>query len=400
LREEIQRISKLVAEGKLSPEQAADLIDAFYAADRMEEEGAPTPPPPPPGTPGSSRDPFKAIVDQIERLTKEGAQAVDWKEVSNQARESAKKGFEFLKTGIDDISKGKVNINFFGTTESKHVDLPLSITEGKTLKIENACGDVRVTAGADSGQVSAEAKFKGSSIDDVRAKAQAYTLIIEESEHQVLIRQPDVVGLSVDLDIKVTAPVQVEVKCESGDIHVHDTGLSARVFGRSGDIHLRGLSGQVEINSSSGDMLVEHSDLASLAVENKSGDIDVKSVRGNMNIRTASGDVKATACAGKTLAFESISGDVIVELLEPIVGNVNIRTVNGDASIAVPDGNDCRVALSTLRGDVSCTLPLEDEAKAQQRITGKLGAGAGTLDVSAVTGDVRLEMRNTEAASV
>ncbi|MEZ0327547.1 MAG: DUF4097 domain-containing protein [Fimbriimonas sp.] len=395
MREEIQRISKLVAEGKLSPEDAADLIDAFYASDRMEEESGPTPPPPPPGT---SRDPFRGIIDQIEKLTKEGAEAVDWKEVSKQARESAKKGFDFLKTGLDDLSKGKVN--FFGNTETKNISLPLSVPEGKTLKIENACGDVKVSSGASGGSVTADARFKGSSIDDAKAKAQAYTLIIEESETQVIIRQPDVSGLSVDLDVKISGKAQVEIKAENGDISVIDTGLGARLNGRSGDIKVRGLNGQIEIHSESGDMTIENSETTSLTVENKSGDIDVRNVRGNMNIRTASGNVRAGNCSGKTVAFESISGDVHVDLVEPVTGNVNVRTVNGDAAIAVADGCDCRVSLSTLRGSVSCALELQEEAKAQQRITGKLGAGGGTLDVSAVTGDVRLEMRTHETATV
>lgn len=395
MRDEIQRISKLVAEGKLSPEDAADLIDAFYASDRMDEETGPTPPPPPPG---AARDPFRGIIDQIEKLTKEGAEAVDWKEVSRQARESAKKGFDFLKTGLDDLSKGKVN--FFGNTETKHISLPLSVPEGKTLKIENACGDVTVSSGSDAGTVAANARFKGSSIDDAKAKAQAYTLIIEESDTQVMIRQPDVSGLSVDLDVKISGKAQVEIKTENGDIRVVDTGMGARINGRTGDINVRGLNGQIEIHSESGDMTIEHSETTSLTVENKSGDIDVKHVKGNMNIRTASGDVRASNCSGKTVAFESISGDVVVDLVEPVTGNVNVRTVNGDAMIAVPDGSDCRVSLSTLRGSVTCTLELQEEAKAQQRITGKLGAAGGTLDVSAVTGDVRLEMRNHETANV
>jgi DUF4097 and DUF4098 domain-containing protein YvlB len=400
LREEIQRISKLVAEGKLSPEDAADLIDAFYAADRAEEESeaGPTPPPPPSGAP--NRDPFKAIIDQIEKLTKEGAEAVDWKEVSNHARESAKKGFEFLKTGLEDISKGKVNIGFFGTTESKSVDLPISVPEGKVLKIENACGDVRITSGASGGSVHADARFKGSSIDDAKAKAQAYTLIIEESEHQVIIRQPDVVGLSVDLHVQISGKAAVEIKSESGDIEVKDTGLGARIHGRSGDIELRGLSGSVEVNSESGNIRLENAEVTNLAIENKSGDIELKNVRGNMNVRTGSGSVSARASTGKTLAFESISGDVTIDLVEAVSGSVNLRTVNGDASIAIPDGSDSRVSLSTLRGDVTCTLPLEDEAKTNQRITGRLGAGTGTIDVSAVTGDVRLEMRAHETANV
>ena len=67
--------------------------------------------------------------------------------------------------------------------------------------------------------------------------------------------------------------------------------------------------------------------------------------------------------------------------------------MNSSASIA--DGSDCRVSLSTLRGDVTTALKLEDEAKSDQRITGRLGSGKGSLDVSAVTGNVTLEMHKS-----
>jgi hypothetical protein len=396
MRDEIQRISKLVAEGKLSPEDAADLIDAFYAAEKIEEESAPTPPPPP----GAARDPFRTLIDQIEKLTKEGVDSVDWKEVSKQARDGARKGLDALRHGIEDISKGKLNINLFGTHEQKVVTLPLVVDAGKTLRIENAVGDVRVTGRSVDGAVTATAHFKGSSVEDARAKAAAYTLIVEESDHQVIIRQPDVSGLSVDLEIKVPGDVALDIRTQSGDVAVSDNGGSCRITGRSGDVHLERLTGLIEVTLESGDVNVVDSESPALAIENKSGDIRTEDFRGNMNVRTATGDLHIVRSSGKTIALESISGDIILDLLEPVTGSVNVRTVSGSVSAGVEDGGDCRVTLATLRGDVSCEIELQEEAKASQRITGKMGDGAGTLDISAVTGDVRLEQRKHETAEV
>jgi DUF4097 and DUF4098 domain-containing protein YvlB len=82
---------------------------------------------------------------------------------------------------------------------------------------------------------------------------------------------------------------------------------------------------------------------------------------------------------------------VSVDLIEPVIASLNVRTVSGDVTLSIPEGSDCRVSLSTLRGDVACELDLKDEAKQDQRITGRLGAGLGTLDVSAVTGDVSVK---------
>ena len=139
--DEVKRISKLVAEGKLSPEDAAELIDAFYASERADNEEEATATTPPKEEPngnhkatGTNRDPLRGILDSIEKLTKEGAEAVNWQEVSKQARTSAKKGLDVLRSGIEDLSKGKVNIGWLTQSESREVSLPLTVPEGKTLR--------------------------------------------------------------------------------------------------------------------------------------------------------------------------------------------------------------------------------------------------------------------------
>lgn len=412
MRDEIQRISKLVAEGRLSPEDAADLIDAFYASDRGEngsEES--TPPPPPPGAtasatsepkpnfgfgsdPVSLKDSFKSLIDSVEKLTKEGVESVNWQEVSRQARVSATKGFEVIKNSLDDISKGKVGIHWPLSNDVREISLPLSVVEGKTLRIENAVGDVKIVGGFDVGSVTAKARFRAASAEEAKQKGDAYTPIIEESDHQIVIRQPDVSGLHVDIQVNLAGHANVEVKAESGDIEVLDTRGGCRITSRQGDVKVRNLNGVIEITCSSGDVDVQDVQTPLLTLDNKSGDLKVKGLQGNLNARTASGDVDIQVVNGKTVAIESVSGDIQLDIVEPITGTVNLRTVNGDARVQIADGADARVSLSTLRGDVSCVLDLEDSQRQSQRITGRIGAGSGSIDLSAVTGDVSLNRRD------
>src|SRR5205823_4198299 len=119
---------------------------------------------------------------------------------------------------------------------------------------------------------------------------------------------------------------------------------------------------------------------------------ELRRVTGAANVRTTSGDIRIRDCDLKTLAVDGVSGDVDVDLRSPITGAVSIRTVGGNTLVAVPDGSACRVALKTLRGHVACAIPLVEEARAEGQVTGKLGEGKGTLDVSAVTGDITVEM--------
>ena len=411
MKEEIARINKLVAEGKLSPEDAADLIDAFYNSEQDEPaySGATSS-----GSNGQAkaeeseateqkaysgesrpRDPFRAIIDTVERLGKEVTENVDWKEVTDSARTNAKKGLDALKSGLEEVSKGRFNINWLFSTTTREVRLPLSIKAGQTLKIENGSGHVTVLPDSVESYVVARAKFRGATQDDAKAKADAYTLVVESSDHAIEVKQPHVTGLEVDLDIYVAATPAIEVKSEAGHVTVKDTKNSCRINSTDGRIDLSGLEGPIEVQAYSGDVYVENSHASNVLIENKAGNISVDKVTGNMNLRSASGNVSIRNSSGKTIAVEAVSGDISIDVVEPVTGSMSVRTVNGNAWISVPDGSDARVAVTTLRGLAETSIELQERAQNDQRITGRLGEGNGNIDISAVTGNVSLNLRNS-----
>ncbi len=407
MKEEIMRINKLVADGKLSPDDAADLIDAFYNSereDRRQEESNQTTPPR--ETAGSSdqkeyaseskpRDPFRAIIDTVERLGKEVTENVDWKDVTNSARTNAKKGLDALKSGLEDVSKGKFNMSWLFSTTTREVRLPLTLKDGQILKIENGSGHITVTPDAVESYVIAHVKVRGANQEDAKAKADLYTLVVENSDHAVEIKQPHETGLDVDLEIFVAATPAIEVKSEAGHVTIKDTKNSCRITSTDGRIDLSGLEGPIEVQAYSGDVYIDNSNSTNVLVENKAGNISVEKVTGNMNLRSASGNISIRGSSGKTIAVEAVSGDISIDVNEPVSGSMSVRTVNGNAWISIPDGSDARVAVTTLRGMAETSIELEDRAQNDQRITGRLGAGNGTIDVSAVTGNVSLSLRNS-----
>ncbi len=405
LKEEIRRIMTLVQEGKLSPEDAAELIDAFTASETSEYDAPPPPPEDADGPTGpaaghpNGKDPLKSFVDFMEGIGKEVSQSVDWQNVAKQVRAGTQKGFEHLKTGVDQIRQGKVNWSWFAAYETRDVTLPLSVGKGKTLRIENPVGDVKVLGGQPHGAVTATARIRGMDADEAHEKAESYTIIIEESDHQVLIRQPDVSGLSVDLEVSLDTACAVEVRTSSGNTKIEGTAAGARVDTQSGNVTLRGLDGPIEVHSQSGNLELADSATSSATVEIKSGNIALSGVTGNVAARSASGNIAMKRGAGRSISVESVTGDVAVDLREPVSGTVNIRTVNGNAEVAVADGSDCRVSLSTLKGHVVCDLVLDDEAKQEQHVTGRLGEGNGTLDVSAVNGNIAMKLRAQEVSA-
>lgn len=401
------RINKLVADGKLSPDDAADLIDAFYNSEQderhQEQQKQTTPPRENVGesdqkeyaSESKPRDPFRAIIDTVERLGKEVTENVDWKDVTNSARTNAKKGLDALKSGLEDVSKGKFNMSWLFSTTTREVRLPLSLKAGQLLKIENGSGHITVTPDAVESYVIAHVKVRGANQDDAKAKADKYTLVVENSDHAVEIKQPHETGLDVDLEIFVAATPAIEVKSEAGHVTIKDTKNSCRITSTDGRIDLSGLEGPIEIQAYSGDVYIDNSNASNILVENKAGNISVEKVTGNMNLRSASGNISIRGSSGKTIAVEAVSGDISIDVVEPVTGSMSVRTVNGNAWISIPDGSDARVAVTTLRGMAETSIELDDRAQNDQRITGRLGEGNGTIDISAVTGNVSLSLRNS-----
>jgi DUF4097 and DUF4098 domain-containing protein YvlB len=394
MKEEIRRIMKLVEEGKLSADDAAELIDAFESAPPEDDSDEPEPSSESKAEDAGKKDPFAAVVEAIEKIGKEVSTSVNWSEIAAQIKEGTKKGVEAIKHAAEQAKSGR-GWTIFGIAEKKEVELPLEVPAGKILRIENGSGDVKVFGGASTGTLIARAIIRGKDAEDAKSRAEAYTPVIEESDHFVLIRQPDVGGLHVDIEVRLASKASVEVRCEAGDIHIDGTGGGCRIDGRSGDVRLTGLDGAIEIDTVSGDVHISDSKTTSLDLEGKSGDIRIERVKGNFNVRTSAGDVSLREVSGRTISVEAVSGDVRLDVDEPVDGTINIRTVNGNSRVGIPDGSNCRVALSTLRGGVHTELFLKDEARHENRITGVLGDGAGTVDISAVNGDVMLALHDT-----
>lgn len=410
MKEEIARIMKLVQDGKLSPEDAAELIDAFQgekkeapptepAAGQAATGGAQTQTEAPPKVEDpkddSKKDPLQGFIFTVEGFTRDAFQSINWKDISNQVRESANKGYEAVKKAAEEIKAGNLHIDIFGSTETREIVLPLTMNGGKILKVENPCGTVKVTGGHETSSVTARAKVKGSSPEDAKAKAEAYNLVIEESDHTVLIRQQRSATYHVDMVIQLAGPAMVEVRSDSGAVDILDTGAGAKVVSQSGEVSLRGLDGTIDVSIQSGDLKITDCKSGAASIESKSGEISITNLDGNLNARCASGNLSVSGWSGKTFSVESVSGDVSVDIPSPVTGTVNIRTVNGDTTVMLADGGDARVSLSTLRGEVHCGVELHDEASTEQRVTGRLGAGTGSLDVSGINGDISVKLRDS-----
>lgn len=411
MKEEIKRIMVLVKEGKLSPEDAAELIDAFSDSGDEEEpivetheakteapkeEPKATTADAEPNTGSASTEaktdnPFASFLDMIEKVGKDVTKNVDWNNIADQVRTGVGKGVEAIKQAADEHNiKG-----FFGSEEVKVVELPLEVPAGKTLRIEGSSGKISVLGSDELGSLRASATFRAYNIEEAKKKALIYSPVIEENEQFVTIKLQDGPDSTVDANITIKPDVTVEVKHASGSISIRDIKAPVRVNSASSSVSMSGIDGAVEVVVASGDVQIMDCKGPALTLETKSGDVKVKNVTGSISLRTSSGEADLRELYGKTLSVEAASGDVSAELVNPVDGSVHIRAVSGDVKLEIADGSDAKVTISTLQGVAASKVALEDMAQESMKVSGRLGKGAGTIDLSTVSGDVTLMLRDS-----
>jgi lia operon protein LiaG len=184
-----------------------------------------------------------------------------------------------------------------------------------------------------------------------------------------------------DLVLEVSVPKgyagKLSVQGVSSDIEVADhayTGLALSTT--SGNVRLGDMNADsFAMRTTSGDLVVSsitsrHSDISSV-----SGDMNVKSITGDAVVHTTSGTVKLTyAGVPSRLDASSTSGDVTVRLPADAQFILDARAVSGD---------------------VTCRFPItitENRAGGGRHVlSGAVGTGTGTIAVTTVSGDIRIE---------
>lgn len=417
MREEVVRIMRLVEQGKIKPEDAAELIEAleFHAEQERpvsegaaantgeETEQAEGSAEKPDGS--ESRDAFSEFFDTIEKATKATVEKIDLKGITEQVKAQAKRGVEELQKAMEQVSKGefwaRVNIKT-GHAEEKHQELTFSIDAGKKLRIENPIGDIVVTGGADMAQVVADAVIRASTREKAEEKAHSWAVMVEEVPEGSIVRIPKLdesFSATCDLNVRVPNGVALEIRSTNGDVSISQTNGSVDVDTMKGDVSVQNAQGSVRLYLTTGDLHLQDAEGDRVHMETRSGDIHAVRVRGNITATATSGDMEFDDLAGARVNLETVNGDVQVAMAEPALEQLAIRSVNGDVNLQIPDGGSYKVNLTAVSGDVSCDLPASQVERGDRHWRGVVGDGGGVLEVNTVRGDINVDLRDTQTTS-
>ncbi len=209
-------------------------------------------------------------------------------------------------------------------------------------------------------------------------------LVDRAGGHEIIVHAPRRSGLLSARGSKLG----VRIRCPQA------TDLTLRAD--SADLAAKGVLGAVEVRSASGDVSLH--DVAALDVATASGSIEVRDIAGPLVVKTASGDVTVGRCAGLLtanlvsgflsvteasagLSVTTVSGDVEVRAAGG--GDMRVQAVSGDVRIGVKQGERLYIDASSVSGSMSSELPLEDGPAAE-------AGSVVELRARTVSGDVQI----------
>ncbi|MFI8217291.1 DUF4097 family beta strand repeat-containing protein [Streptomyces sp. NPDC085932] len=168
-------------------------------------------------------------------------------------------------------------------------------------------------------------------------------------------------------------------------VEVGVVGAAAVVSGIQGPTVVKGVTGDTTLVALSGPV----------RADTVSGSLEAQDVTGDLRFNSVSGDLTVVEGSGHSVRADSVSGSMIVDLAPDGPTDVKLTSVSGEIAIRLPHRADAEVEANTASGAVSNAF---DDLRVHgqwgaHKITGRLGAGNGTLRATTVSGSIALLRR-------
>jgi DUF4097 and DUF4098 domain-containing protein YvlB len=123
-----------------------------------------------------------------------------------------------------------------------------------------------------------------------------------------------------------------------------------------------------------------------------SGNVDVSGAQGNVQVGSVSGDLRLEHLRASSIEARTVSGEISASI-ESLSGSgpLSFKSVSGDVKLELPRSLDADLSMSSVSGQLDSEFQLTLGGRtSRRRIEARIGRGGRDLDVTTVSGDVRL----------
>ncbi len=228
-------------------------------------------------------------------------------------------------------------------------DTVVQVGPGVTLQLVNLSGDIAVST------------WPRNEVRIVAEHDRSDRIVTELANNQLKLGVRNAQEQPSDVEWNVTVPVWLPVQLSGveGDIDV--TGLRSAVRAQTmrGDVYVRQCQGSLEANSIEGEVHVSDVD-GNVTAGSVNSLIRLIRVTGPVEAQTINGDIQLERLASPSIDASSVNGQVLVASPFRKHGRYSFASHSGRVLVAVPDGQDVNVTLSSFNGQVESDMPLPE----------------------------------------
>jgi hypothetical protein len=256
--------------------------------------------------------------------------------------------------------------------------------------VELRRGDRVVVAGL-SGELVVEVWQRSEMV--VRGDADGVKVTRSGNRVRLVPGDPKSRGLDVDAALMVPEWVDLEVQGRSLDVSIFDVQGEVTVKNVSGDVHVRGTDGRLSISSQDGEIDVFEARGAVTALSR--GDrVRLRDVVGAVDVESGSDDVILENVDASSVRASTLSGNLYFEGSLAPGGTYSFSVHDGDATLVLPGDSGARVTVATFDGEFMSDFPvLVQRYEGGGTFTFTLGGGEAEVEVKVFDGEIRLRER-------
>lgn len=217
--------------------------------------------------------------------------------------------------------------------------------------------------------------------------------------------------------LEVPEEAQLKIRADGGDLRIRSTDGDLLRFANPRATNLIGTEDKVIYISSQGnDLGIEvPAKVISMEIALKGGDLKVQDLKselvanvagGDMDVSRATGNIQASVDGGEDIRLADIeskeveartdSGDIYLNILQAAEeGSIVLSSESGDISLSMTSDSRCQISASAPGGEVSHNLPpesVESVDEAEKNLSAKLNDGGADIILSTETGDISIKV--------
>jgi len=186
-----------------------------------------------------------------------------------------------------------------------------------------------------------------------------------------------------------------EISTVNGQITASNLHTIVKLTTVNGQIKVSGASGQIELNSVNGEINDTDSS-GRLRYEVVNGEISGRSSAAEVSISTVNGDAKLELDGTKQLKLSTVNGEIVAKVAGVASPRISGSSVSGDIELVLAGNSDIRVDLkASAGGSLENKLSSDKATKAKygpaRSLQFTLGNGEGSVELTTVSGDIKLE---------